>query len=222
MGDHDIIPTCLSAEEHGEDGISDKTLHYLGCLEFCRREQYFKTLKKEHRDLIESELRRIKYLRHILQQDREDSPLIINLDKSMKAWKDCDLYKSEDGIVAVRKWRFGKGRTNDKSQRNPQDPSSPRSTNGRYNPDRDLNAYLVRYVQSEGVIDLQDNSFSGHFPNHKIAVSVLLDENNESNPLARKSHPDQSINYFHLPANNMHVSVSPFSFAQMSCQTLWQ
>lgn len=217
MGDHDIIPTCLSAEEHGEDGISDKTLHYLGCLEFCRREQYFETLKKEHRDLIESELRRIKYLRHVLQQDREDSPLIMNLEKSMTAWKNCELFKSEDGIIAVREWRSGKGRTNDKKQRNPQDSPSPRSTNSRYNPDRDLNAYLVRYVQSEGVTDLQGNAFSGHFPNHKIAVSVLLDENNESNPLAREFHPDQSINYFHLPANNMHVSFPPFSFAQMPC-----
>lgn len=214
MGDHDIIPTCLSAETHGEDDISDKVLHYLGCLEFCQREQFFRSLDKEHRDQIESELRRIKYLRRVLEQDKEDSPLISNLEKSMKEWRNCKTFKSKDGIDAVREWRSALGRRNNEKQRGPQASPPTNSTKGPYDPDRDLNAYLVRYVQSEGVTDLGDDAFSGHFPNHKIAVSTLLDENKKSNPLARDTHLDQSINYFHFPANNMHVSDSPVFCAQ--------
>lgn len=210
MGDHDITPTCLSAEEHGEDGVSDKILHYLGCLEFSEREQYFHELDKEDQTQIESDLRRIKYLRNVLGRDSEDSKLISNLEDSLRIWRKCEIYQGKHGIDAVREWRSAKDRANKERQRDPHDSPSTSPTSStnhpKYDPDRDLNAYLIRYVKSEGVTDLESDKFNGHFPNHKIAVSVLLDKETQQNPLAKELHPDQSINYFHLPANNMQVS----------------
>lgn len=208
MGDHDITPTCLSAEEHGQGGVSDKILHYLGCLESCEREDYFEELDKEHQGQIESELRRINYLRHILGQDAEDLWLIFNLEKSVNKWKSCDSFKGEYGINAVQKWRSDQKRPTKQQQRDPRKSPSTISTAYSYDPDRDLNAYFIRYPQSESTTDLHGHGFNGHFPNHKIAVSELLDEKKQPNPMARDSYPDQSINYFHLPANNMHVSIS--------------
>lgn len=205
MGDHNITPVCLSAEKHGNHGVRDVMLHYLGCLEFCEREDYFTWLDGEHQKQIESELRRIEYLRHVLEHDKEESSLLLNLDRSMNAWRKCKLYTSSDGIRAVRTWRLGKGRPNSKNQRNPRTSRLPSSG---YDPDRDLNAYLIRYVKSEAEKQLKDPRFNGHFPNHKIAVSHLLDAEEHSNPLSKGSQPEESINYFHFPANNMQVSMT--------------
>lgn len=205
MGDHDITPTCLSAEKHGNNEARDVILHYLGCLEFCEREDYFKSLDGEHQKQIESELRRIEYLRHVLEHDKEESTLLLNLGRSMNVWRNCELYTCSDGIKAVRTWRLGKGRPNSKNQRNPRTSHFP---NSEYDPDRDLNAYLIRYVKSEAEKELKDPRFNGHFPNHKIAVSHLLDAEEPSNPLSKGSQPEESINYFHFPANNMQVSIS--------------
>lgn len=212
MGDHDITPTCLSAEEHKDDEVRDMILHYLGCLEFCEREQYFERLDEEHQKQVESELRRIQYLRHVLQQDREESSLLRNLGKSMKAWRESELYTGPDGIRAVQTWRLTMGRLKSKEQR----ASSSQFSSSAYDPDRDLNAYLIRYVQSQPEKELKDPRFNGHFPNHKIAVSHLLNEKENSNPLAKESHPNQSISYFHFPANNMQVSLAPIS----SCKAI--
>lgn len=205
MGDHDITPTCLSAEKHGNNEARDVILHYLGCLEFCEREEYFRWLDGEHQKQVESELRRIEYLRHVLKHDKEESSLLSNLDRSMKAWRKCELYKCSDGIKAVRTWRLTKGRPNSKSQR---DPRTSHSASSVYDPDRDLNAHFIRYVKSQAEKELKDPRFNGHFPNHKIAVSHLLDDEEPSNPLAKGSQPEDSINYFHFPANNMQVSIA--------------
>lgn len=216
MGDHDITPTCLSAEKHGNNDARDVILHYLGCLEFCEREDYFKWLDVEHQKQVESELRRIEYLRHVMEHDKdsEESSLLFNLDRSMKAWRSCKLFTCPDGIKAVRTWRLTKGRPNSKSQR---DPRTSHSTSAEYDPDRDLNAHLIRYVRSQAEREIKDPRFNGHFPNHKIAVSHLLDEGEPSNPLAKGSQPEESINYFHFPANNMQVSLFPSSHISFCC-----
>lgn len=205
MGDHDITPTCLSAEKHGNNEARDVILHYLGCLEFCEREDYFGWLDGEHQKQVESELRRIEYLRHVLKHDKEESLLLLNLDRSMKVWRKCELYTCSDGIKAVRTWRLAKGRPKPTSQR---DPHTSHLASSEYDPDRDLNAYMIRYVKSEAEKELKDPRFNGHFPNHKIAVSRLLDDKEPSNPLAKGSQPEESINYFHFPANNMQVSIN--------------
>lgn len=209
MGDHDITPTCLSAEKHMNADARDIILHYLGCLEFCERESYYDSLDKEHQKQIESELRRIVHLRYFLQQDREESSLLWNLKNSIDAWKECELFTCEDGHRAVQTWRLNKGRHNDKKQRKPRNSISLQVADSAYDPDRDLNAYFIRYVQSQPEKELRDPRFNGHFPNHKIAVSHLLNVMEQMNPLTKESHPDKSINYFHFPANNMHVSFLP-------------
>ncbi len=41
MGDHDNTPTCLSAEPHHPREISDKLIHYFGCIEIAERRKFF-------------------------------------------------------------------------------------------------------------------------------------------------------------------------------------
>jgi hypothetical protein len=208
MGDHDITPTCLSAEEHGNNEARDVILHYLGCLEFCEREDYFSWLDEEHQKQVESELRRIEYLRNVLKRDKDEASLLSNLEKSMEDWRKCELFTCSDGINAVRTWRLAKGRSNSKNQR---DPRTSHPASSLYDPDRDLNAHLVRYVKSQPEKEIKDPRFNGHFPNHKVPVSHLLDEKEPSNPLAKDLQPKESINYFHFPANNMQVSIALYT-----------
>lgn len=213
MNDHDMNPMCLSAEEHHNP--RDPVLHYLGCLEFGKREDYFSGLEENEKSQIEASLRRTEYLRKILDgtTDKEAKTLVKNLQKSFEAWRKCPDF--ERGIDEVRVWSGGK----DQYQRAP-NPSnatsaSPTSTDRRpftYDPDHDMNAYLIQYKDSRPVNDLRDLGFSSEFkfPNHKIRVAKLLDEKSDVKPLweAKKSSKQSSklINYFHLPSNNMAVS----------------
>lgn len=205
MRNFDTIATCLSAERHDRNG-ADEMLHYFGCLEFCEREEYFDWLDEEQQKKVDSELRRIKYLRHALQHDKEDTLLLTNLNQSIKKWRGCELFNCQEGIRAVQAWRSSKGRLSSKQQRDPPDISHLRSP--AYDPDRDLDAYLIRYWQGEELTELKDARFNSSFPNHKMAVSRLLNEKDSSNPLSRDSQPEHSINYFHFPANNMHLSLT--------------
>lgn len=206
MGDHDMIPACLSTERHDP---SDDTLHYLGCLEFFERETFLRGIHAEHKKQIESELRRIEYLRQYLRHDDDDSRLVKNLEISMAKWREGELYQGDDGIQAVRAWRTTKGLPNGAKQRQ----MELGNIQG-YDPDSDINAYLTRFESSRPVKELEDKRFSGHFPNHKIPASRLLDDKEELNPLTRtlnpttatEANPEHIISYFHLPANNMKVS----------------
>lgn len=177
MGDHDMTPTCLSAEEHEPQ---DPRLHYLGCLQFFEREDYINGLRDEQRKQVESELRRIAFLRDVLKKDAVDCRLVENLEDSMEKWRRGRLYTSDNGIEAVRTWRRDKSLPNGTSQRQVELGKFKD-----YDPDHDMNAYLTKFKNSEPVKDLASESFNGHFPNHKIPVFQLLDYKEEKNPLKR-------------------------------------
>lgn len=216
MGDHDMVPTCLSAEDHEP---RDPMLHYLGCLEFSERNQYLVEVSSEYQEQVDRELRRIEYLREVLKKDPVEHRLVKNMKDSMEKWKESSLYTSDHGIKAVRAWRKAKHQAN-RSEITPVQPGESIHQAQDYDPDVDINAYLTRFEDSKPVKKLNDKRFDGHFPNHKIPVSHLLNDENSS-PLtktppksATEATQERIISYFHLPANNMIVSFvyleSPF------------
>lgn len=203
MAISDPTPSCLSAEPHA---ASDPVMHYLGCAEFWERDGYFNSLQTPGaQKRITSELRRISYLRHVLQE-AEDDPvfhLVQNLEGSMKNWRESDLYQGDSGIRAVQTWRTSDARLNGVSQ----EPEH-RGEYKPYHPDNDIKAYILSYKDGKPVENLQDYQVKSNLPDHKILISQLLNPPNDSDGLLSKlsKTPEGSFNYLHLPANNMAVS----------------
>lgn len=97
MGDHGMNPTCLSAEKH--KSTRNPTLHYLGCLEFCKRAAYFDSLPSNEKSQIEASLRRTEYLRAKATEDDDVKILVTNLRASFDEWRKCSEY--QEGIKEV-------------------------------------------------------------------------------------------------------------------------
>lgn len=208
MGDHDITPTCLSAEPHK---ARDHLLHYTGCEEFHNRSAYLGQLEIEQAHQIEHELRRISYLRSkIGTMGSNDKNLIDNLGDSLTLWRGTDDYK--DGLEQVKKWRALK-RKLPNGQQQPEFTAKADPTSD-YNPDLDIKAHFLKYEHLKPGSDpvrtpgpqsdqSQDNGLVGeHFVTQKIPVADLLDPTKPS-ALKRTLNQHESIKYFHLPANNM-------------------
>lgn len=189
------------------------------------RQAYFDSLEPEYRKRIDGELRRIIRLRSALKNEADYSAfsLVGNLEGSMAAWRES---RGEHGIDAVRKWRSGKGLPNGVTQYFPREEASEP-----YNPDDYVKAYFVSYKDKKHVENVQDHEAERHSHDHKIlesqrkiSVSRLLmqsapevSSNASDRPLPELSQASSgSINYLHLPANNMAVSTHSFD-AQVDC-----
>lgn len=195
MEDHDIIPSCLSAERHKP---RDFLLHYLGCEQFFQREDYLASLNDEQQRLIESKLERIQILRHALISDPDDGrPLVQQLSHSLKKWRNSKEF--QEGINRVQELRTLHFAQNGVTQREVDMP--PRA--GEYNPDVDTNAYLIRFKNGRPVHDITDPRFHEQFPTYRISVNDLIHGRADESPLLA---PQKTLNYFHFPANNMLVS----------------
>lgn len=222
MADHDRKGDC-----DGKHDPQDYLIHYTKCLEFSDREEYFESNVDEIKSRIDSELRRIEFLRKTLESDEDDKLLVGNLRVSHEEWKKDDLFKSN--IAAVQSWRDSRGRVNKIYE--------PRFFGDKhdlvpYDPEVDFNAYAISYDKSTPVEDFDDKHITGTFPNHKINMVDLLrfgDDNPltvagkrasgasdkvahsgasaSSEPAAKKGCSSDALTYFHLPANNMSVSV---------------
>ena len=121
------ICRCLSEDEHSGDDIVDPVVHYFGCLLMCERKAYFESLAKIEQDKIKTELRRVKRLRHFVQQKGrtrqpdengnnhsqsdglEGRRLVANLKDSLEEWKKT-LTNDNKTWNAVRKHRLGRRR----------------------------------------------------------------------------------------------------------------
>ncbi|KAK3938190.1 hypothetical protein QBC46DRAFT_441401 [Diplogelasinospora grovesii] len=219
MGDHVIKPTCITSEEHKE--VGDPVAHYTGCLEFCKRKEYYTKLTndgKGKQERIDSELRRTLFIRGALRTDDDEKHLVNNVESSFEAWRKSDAYTAN--IEKVREWRasFRPPRVS-KIPEKDVEPShdSPKE----YDADIDINGYVIRFDGSKGVDDLGDKRFHGVFPDHKIRIEDLL-KKSDDNPLtvtgqaardaqqpvnasaaAQKTDETRVLTYFHLPANNM-------------------
>lgn len=197
MEDHDIIPSCLSAERHKP---RDFLLHYLGCEQFFQREDYLASLNAEQRKQIESKLQRIQTLRSALTSEMGDGRrLVQQLTHSLNRWRGTKEF--QEGINRVRELRTIHFALNGITQKEIE--TSTRI--GEYNPDIDTNAYLVRFKNGRPVHDLADARFHEQFPSYRISVSDLIYGKEDESPLLP---PRDTINYYHFPANNMLVSGS--------------
>ncbi|KAK3386840.1 hypothetical protein B0H63DRAFT_411967 [Podospora didyma] len=213
MGDHDVTPTCVTSEKHE---LRDHVMHYIGCLEFCERPDFYESADEATRKHINSELRRIKFLRETLQQDDEEKDLLYDTSRSFRRWRASPTYV--DNIKQVQDWRKSLGRLNFVKERDVQEKDAqgkaaqgkdlfPQTAND-YDPDMDINAYAIRYQNWKPVSIKQDDRYNGVFPNQKINVQQLLTKSatGKENPLTeagKVTAGEGTFNYFHLPANNM-------------------
>ncbi|KAI7785604.1 hypothetical protein LA080_006624 [Diaporthe eres] len=192
MEDHDIIPTCLSAERHRP---RDFLLHYLGCEQFFQREDYLASLSPEQAKQVNTRLQRIQYLRSVLENDLgEGRQLVQNLTSSLASWRTTKDF--QEGIGRVRELRKMHFADNGLSQREVH-------ASGRYqdyNPDLDTHAYLIRFKDGRIVRDIADDRFHEQFPCYRISIQDLIQGSEEDSALIP---PKGTINYFHFPANNM-------------------
>lgn len=197
MEDHDIIPTCLSAERHRP---RDFLLHYLGCEQFFQREEYLESLSPEQAKQVNTRLQRIQYLRSVLENDLGDGrQLVQNLTGSLANWRTTKDF--QEGIGRVRELRKMHFADNGLSQREV-------LASGRYqdyNPDLDTHAYLIRFKDGRLVRDITDERFHEQFPCYRISMHDLIYGTEEDSALIP---PKGTINYFHFPANNMLVSAT--------------
>lgn len=197
MEDHDIIPSCLSAERHKP---REYLLHYMGCEQFFQREEYLVSLNPEQIRQIEAKLLRIHYLRLALSNDiGEGRHLLQNLKNSLKRWRNTKEF--QEGIKRVRELRTMHFALNGITQK--EVVCTPRG--GEYNPDVDTNAYLIRFKHGRPVRDLMDTRLHEQYPCYRVSMDDLLFDRQDQSLL---DAPKGTINYFHFPANNMHVSNS--------------
>lgn len=208
LEDHDIVPTCLSAEPHMPQ---DFILHYLGCEQFFQREEYLTSLSSEQAQQVEAKLRRIHYVRTALANDLgEGRQYIQNLGNSIRRWRGTRRF--QEGIDRVRELRTTHFAMNGNSQREPKISNRQRQTE--YNPDVDTHAYMMRFKEGRLVNAINDTRYHEQYPCYRISMQELLQEDQEDSPLI---FPKDTINYLHLPANNMQVR-PPFRTKQHQCR----
>ncbi|KUI58053.1 hypothetical protein VP1G_05392 [Cytospora mali] len=194
MEDHDILPTCLSAERHKPQ---DYILHYMGCEQYFQREEYLASLSTEQVTQVEAKLRRIQYVRTALKNDAvEGRRLVHNLSNSFRRWRSTKEF--EEGINRVRELRTMHFALNGNTQKDAR--TTNRCRRAEYDPDIDANAYVMRFKNGRLVRNIDDKRFHEQWPCHRISVDDLINGEVENNPMIP---PENTINYIHFPANNM-------------------
>ncbi|PSR80343.1 hypothetical protein BD289DRAFT_69366 [Coniella lustricola] len=175
MEDHDIIPSCLSAERHKP---RDFLLHYMGCEQFFQREEYLASLNASQVKQIEAKLQRIESLRNAIFNDMGDGHILVqNLASSLKAWKATREF--QEGIKRVRQLRTMHFAVNGAAQKEVDSLVRARD----YNPDLDTNAYLIRFRNGRPVRDIADSRFHEQFPSYRISIHDLMYRMEEESPL---------------------------------------
>lgn len=156
-------------------------------------------------------LRRISFLRNALSRDESSSRLVSNLHGSMAAWRSSASYQS--GILRVKAWRQRHHLPIDWAQY-PQELDEA-VYGAEYDPDRDTNACHIKSEKHTLREDGKDRNFGGRLSYNEISLDRILDEDEMYSPLKFSHHRttegwrdtnNDTINYFHLPANNMIVS----------------
>jgi hypothetical protein len=214
--------TCISSDYHDHENITDKLTHYLGCVEMWDRERFYNTLSDEAQHQIRLELRRIAFIRRVIENSQVDGEAAQRLIASLSSWRES----SRHAVDEVARWSAMEKPYRKKAHH---DPNSHRPVKEgdleEYMPDKDFNAYYMQFDSSVGVTNTTRRSngdflFKAKFPNQKLSVNKLLHDP-EFNPLKRqKKKPGEEskcIRYFHLPSNNMKVKI-PLLAPLLTCQ----
>lgn len=175
---HPPLPqTCLSTERH-DDRVLDVTLHYFGCLKASEHEAYFASLPKRSKQRIVDEKLRVRRLRqhYEARAKTEAAGALKRFKSSFSDWRRLNLRQEPEPYDPYR-----------------QEVIPETSV------DNDIKASVIYFKNSRPYnVPGLDNVF----PNQKISISDLLSDEEESNPLMQPCEED-TIRYFHLPANNM-------------------
>ncbi|KAM7215016.1 hypothetical protein V8F06_009618 [Rhypophila decipiens] len=184
----------------------DLLTHYTQCLEFHQRVVFFRHLSPEQQKRIDSHLRRIQVLRKAVEYDEKDGKigklLVDNMTFSMEEWKKSGLFAMN--IERVRVWRSDRGQSNGESEpRVFQKEVTPQWV---YDVERDSKCSIVSFPKS------------GHGEEYGVAciTEISVDEalkkgrNNHLTQARAQGIPNETINYFHIPANNMTKAMSRY------------
>lgn len=169
--------TCLSTEWH-DDCVLDVALHYFGCLKASEHEAYFASLpQKSKRRIVEEKLRVRRFRSHYEARPKTETGGVLKKFKS-----------------SLSHWR----RLNLRQEPEPERPELLEAL-PEDSVDYDIKASIIYFKYSQPFdVPGVDNTF----PNQKISVKDLLCDEEEINPLMQPCD-DDTIRYFHLPANNM-------------------
>jgi hypothetical protein len=176
MATRALPQTCLSTERH-DDRVLDVTLHYFGCLKASEHEAYFASLPQKSKHRIVEEKLRIRRLR-------------THFEARPKTEKGVPLKKFKSSLSDWRKLNL--------RQEPEQERSQPLDSLPDMSVDCDIKASII-YFKNSRPYDVP--GVDNNFPNQKISVKDLLSDE-EDNPLMRECE-DDTIRYFHFPANNM-------------------
>ncbi|KAI9147648.1 hypothetical protein HJFPF1_12678 [Paramyrothecium foliicola] len=204
--------TCLNADAHDSENITDKLIHYVGCIQYCEREAYYDSLPEDTQLQIKVELRRIDYIRRVIESSDADKSLAARVTSSVSEWRKY----SKKEVEKVTRWSaIAKPERKGYRAHNPNATRQAKEVKPEdYDPNKDFNAYYIEYVKSEGKTNTElrpsgEFLYKNKFPNQKLSVHNLLYDKS-INPLSRKKlaadaagQPPDRIRYFHLPANNM-------------------
>ncbi|KAI0864977.1 hypothetical protein F4860DRAFT_462002 [Xylaria cubensis] len=220
MTSHESRVTCLCARG-GDGDVWDHLLHYLGCLQFRDRDNFFEDtnifweqeiqhqvqLGSDPLDAIkavlddreswkidcERELRRIDSLRKTLAADKTESHLVERLEESRLQWR-----KSEAYITGIDRARMSREESN---TRDILPPIVDSRDYGPYEPEKDLNVDILQLENGKGT-NVEDGRVRGTFPNQRTTIAKLLADINLEASLLHGDQRPGSIRYLHIPANN--------------------
>ncbi|KAG9240812.1 hypothetical protein BJ878DRAFT_524053 [Calycina marina] len=178
---------CRSGLHH-DTSVEGGLLHYLGCLEFQEREDFFNSLPEGEEKLknqISDEQSRILRLRDAFEADGDTT----GYGRLLGSFKTA---------LAARFKAQGKKQYISPPPRTAEQ-SNPLSTSSKIGDLDDLNANIIYFKDHE---PYSHPDFPGVFPNQKVPLSLLLRKDENANPLMWKCE-ENMIRYFHIPANNM-------------------
>lgn len=182
--------TCDSRFHH-ESSIEGNVLHYFGCLKFAERQPYFESLGEKDKlklRILEEEAR-IRKLREAFEADGSRTPngkLLERFRITRNHWRRPTAVQSRSEAPPQAP--------------NPAAQASQQCPENKHIDLDDLNANLIYFKDAH---PYDHPSFPDeNFPNQKIPLRQLLEEDKKSNPLMWECE-DNMIRYFHLPANNM-------------------
>ena len=176
--------TCLSDKPH-DNRVSDVRLHYSGCSRVSDRSYFLNALSPEDRQSILRQQERTRKRRDRLETTHRDS----TAGERLAEFKD-----------ALAHWYISKGRRHSPY---PVESRPPSSLNGLLAAADDVDADVkasIMYFKNAQPYDVP--TLPNSFPNQSLSVKELLTDDPANNPLMQPCDED-TVRYFHFPANNM-------------------
>lgn len=204
---------CQSDFFHGPGDLNS---HFFGCLKNSEQADFLHRLTEGNRARIQNEELRIARLRFIVErrQDIEEGVLLRRHKQAIRQWRERAGLKSHESFA--KKLPNGhaskveiKGDDELEDDLKPLKPAKPIIQLDGLNEDLDVSVNMMFFKNSSP--QTLKEFLPEEFPEQNIPLNRLLyDEDPERNPLLRKC-PEDTIRYFHVPANDMKwVEVSGF------------